>query len=50
MVMPAYFNLNQIEATRQAGEPAGYDVVGLPHEPTAAAMDYSRIEDHGDAI
>src|SRR5262249_38154311 len=47
--MPAYFNHNQIEVTRQAGELAGFDVVELLHEPTAAAIYYSWIENHGDA-
>jgi molecular chaperone DnaK len=49
ITMPAYFNHNQIEATRQAGELAGYDVVELLHEPTAAAIYYSWVENHGDA-
>jgi molecular chaperone DnaK len=49
ITMPAYFNHEQIEATRQAGELAGYDVVELLHEPTAAAIYYSWIENHGDA-
>ncbi len=50
VTMPAYFNHNQIEATRQAGEQAGYEVVELLHEPTAAAMYYSWVENHGDAV
>ncbi len=49
ITMPAYFNHNQIEATRQAGELAGYDVVELLHEPTAAAIYYSWLENHGNA-
>src|ERR1700734_2400298 len=49
ITMPAYFNHNQIEATRLAGELAGYDIVELLHEPTAAAIYYSWIENHGDA-
>jgi molecular chaperone DnaK len=49
ITMPAYFNHNQIEATRHAGELAGYDVVELLHEPTAAAIYYSWVENHGDA-
>ncbi len=49
ITMPAYFNHNQIEATRQAGELAGFEVVELLHEPTAAAIYYSWIEHHGDA-
>ena len=50
VTMPAYFNHNQIEATRQAGELAGYEVVELLHEPTAAAIYYSWVENHGDAV
>jgi molecular chaperone DnaK len=49
ITMPAYFNHNQIEATRQAGEGAGFEVVELLHEPTAAAIYYSWVENHGDA-
>jgi molecular chaperone DnaK len=49
ITMPAYFNHNQIEATRQAGELAGFEVVELLHEPTAAAIYYSWVERHGDA-
>jgi molecular chaperone DnaK len=49
ITMPAYFNHNQIEATRQAGELAGYEVVELLHEPTAAAIYYSWIANHSDA-
>jgi molecular chaperone DnaK len=50
ITMPAYFNHNQIEATRQAGELAGFEVVELLHEPTAAAIYYSWLERHGDAV
>src|SRR5262245_22876409 len=49
ITMPAYFNHNQIEATRQAGERAGFEVVELLHEPTAAAVYYAWVENHGDA-
>ncbi len=49
VTMPAYFNHNQIEATRQAGERAVFEVVELLHEPTAAAIYYSWVENHGDA-
>ncbi len=48
ITMPAYFNHNQIEATRQAGEQAGFEVVELLHEPTAAAIYYSWLGHHGD--
>ena len=49
ITMPAYFNHNQIEDTRRAGERAGFEVVELLHEPTAAAIYYSWVEAHGDA-
>jgi molecular chaperone DnaK len=49
ITMPAYFNHDQIDATRRAGELAGFEVVELLHEPTAAALYYSRVENHGDA-
>ncbi len=49
VTMPAYFNHNQIEATRQAGELAGFEVIELLHEPTAAAIYYSWACDHDDA-
>jgi molecular chaperone DnaK len=49
ITMPAYFNHDQIEATRQAGELADFEVAELLHEPTAAAIYYSRVENHGDA-
>jgi molecular chaperone DnaK len=49
ITMPAYFNHDQIEATRRAGELAGFEVAELLHEPTAAAIYYSRVENHDDA-
>jgi molecular chaperone DnaK len=49
ITMPAYFNHNQIEATREAGQLAGFEVLELLHEPTAAAIFYSWAEGHGDA-
>ena len=49
ITMPAYFNHNQIEDTRRAGELAGFEVVELLHEPTAAAAYYSWVEGHEDA-
>src|SRR5262249_16455058 len=48
ITMPAYFNHNQIEATRQAGALAGFEVVELLHEPTAAAIYYAWVENHAD--
>jgi molecular chaperone DnaK len=49
ITMPAYFNHDQIEATRRAGELAGFEVAELLHEPTAAAIYYGWALDHGDA-
>ncbi len=38
VTIPAYFNQAQRQATRQAGELAGLEVLRLLHEPTAAAL------------
>ena len=38
--MPAYFNDNQRQATKDAGEIAGLEVVRLVNEPTAACLAY----------
>jgi molecular chaperone DnaK len=38
ITVPAYFDAPQIEDTRRAGELAGFDVLGLLQEPTAACM------------
>ena len=38
--MPAYFNDNQRQATKDAGAIAGLDVVRIINEPTAAALAY----------
>lgn len=40
ITVPAYFNERQREATRNAGELAGLEVVRIINEPTAAAMAY----------
>jgi molecular chaperone DnaK len=40
ITVPAYFNHNQREATRLAGQLAGWDVIDLLDEPTAAALAY----------
>src|ERR671939_628672 len=36
----AYFNDNQRQATKDAGEIAGLDVIRIINEPTAAALSY----------
>jgi molecular chaperone DnaK len=48
ITVPAYFDAPQIEATKQAGELAGLDVLGLLQEPTAAAMYYAWKHGIGD--
>src|SRR2546427_511182 len=40
ITVPAYFNDNQRQATRDAGKIAGLDVQRLVNEPTAAALAY----------
>jgi len=40
ITVPAYFNDNQRQATKDAGKIAGLDVVRLVNEPTAASMAY----------
>jgi len=37
---PAYFGLDEREATKKAGELAGLNVLGIINEPTAAAISY----------
>lgn len=38
ITVPAYFDAPQVEATRRAGELAGFQVIGILQEPTAAAI------------
>jgi molecular chaperone DnaK len=40
ITVPAYFNDNQRQATKDAGEIAGLDVIRIVNEPTAAALAY----------
>lgn len=40
ITVPAYFNDDQRNATREAGELAGLDVVRILNEPTAASLTY----------
>jgi molecular chaperone DnaK len=40
ITVPAYFNDTQRQATREAGELAGLEVVRIINEPTAAALTY----------
>jgi len=41
ITVPAYFNDSQRQATKQAAEIAGLDVLQLQNEPTAAALAYT---------
>ncbi|WP_423799929.1 Hsp70 family protein [Neobacillus sp. SAB-20_R2A] len=45
ITVPAYFGINEKEATQRAGEIAGLNVVGLIPEPTAAAIAYGLSKD-----
>lgn len=47
---PAYFGLNEKEATRQAGEIAGLNVLYVIPEPTAAALAYGIAQDQDQVI
>ena len=47
ITVPAYFNDSQRQATREAGELAGLEVVRILNEPTAAALTYD--PDQGEA-
>jgi molecular chaperone DnaK (HSP70) len=40
ITVPAYFGMLEREATRQAGQIAGLNVIGIVPEPVAAAMQY----------
>ena len=45
ITVPAYFNDNQRRATMDAGTIAGYNVLGVLNEPTAAAIAYGLEND-----
>ena len=47
---PAYFGLNEREATRKAGEIAGLNVVNIINEPTAAAITYGMADANADEL
>lgn len=50
ITVPAYFNDAQRQATREAGEIAGLDVVRMINEPTAAALSYETGHREGKRI
>lgn len=47
ITVPAYFADAQRQATRDAGEIAGLNVLGIINEPTAAALAYGLSKDEG---
>ena len=50
ITVPAYFNDSQRQATMDAGEIAGLEVVRIINEPTAAALAYGLDKDHEQTI
>jgi len=50
ITVPAYFNDTQRQATREAGEIAGLEVVRMINEPTAAALSYETGHQEGKRI
>ncbi len=46
ITVPAWFNEGQRQATREAGELAGLEVVRIINEPTAASLTYEPHTDH----
>lgn len=47
---PAYFGINEREATRKAGEIAGFNVRQIINEPTAAAIAYGSLDSSEDRV
>ena len=50
ITVPAYFGNDEHVLTRQAGEVAGLEVIGLLNEPTAAALSYGKDTFEGKTI
>lgn len=50
ITVPAYFDDSQRQATKQAGEIAGLEVVRILNEPTAAALSYGLDKKHSHTI
>jgi molecular chaperone DnaK len=46
ITVPAYFNDSQRQATREAGELAGLEVVRILNEPTSASLTYDPSHEH----
>ena len=50
ITVPAYFNDSQRQATREAGDLAGLEVVRILNEPTAAALTYNPDQSKAERI
>ncbi|WP_336345826.1 molecular chaperone DnaK [Halalkalicoccus ordinarius] len=50
ITVPAYFNDRQRQATKDAGEIAGFDVERIVNEPTAASMAYGLDDDSDQTV
>ncbi len=50
ITVPAYFNDKQRQATKNAGEIAGFDVERIVNEPTAASMAYGLDDDSDQTV
>jgi molecular chaperone DnaK len=50
ITVPAYFNDNQRQATKDAGAIAGLEVVRIINEPTASALAYGLDKEEGEKI
>lgn len=50
ITVPAYFGVKERESTRQAGQMAGVDVVGIVTEPVAAALSIGARSDKDETI
>ncbi|KTG11122.1 molecular chaperone DnaK [Haloprofundus marisrubri] len=50
ITVPAYFNDKQRQATKDAGEIAGFDVERIINEPTAASMAYGLDDDSDQTV
>ena len=50
ITVPAYFNDDQRQATKDAGKIAGLDVLRIINEPTSAALAYGLENDYGQKV
>jgi molecular chaperone DnaK (HSP70) len=50
ITIPAYFGINEREATRRSGEIAGLNVRSIINEPTAAAITYGMAENNKEKV